>query len=208
MYEADSVMGLFEYERILKDWIEETMLNNKRRQTLMFSTSFSDYKQTLAQEYYLKDYLFLGVRVGLLTIEDSDHSITEMRRVIFDDKISSIIKYTNWFDEAGLEPSLLLDLAVAGYDIPTVVQRQAIPIILSGRDLMACAASGTGKTAAYLIPIIQKLICSFSGSGTAVSSVTPQALVIIPNTELAHAGVQRGQEVDQELSNYYSSGWQ
>ena len=175
LYEADSVMDLIEYGGDLKYWIKESLSNSKERQTLMFSTAFSDHNQLLAQLDYLTDYLFLAV--SLLNIEDSDLSIAEMRRgrarrVIPDDNTFSTIKYVNWFDKSGLKPSLIRDLALAGYAIPTVVQRQAIPIILSGRDLLACAATGTGKTAAYLIPITHTLICSNRYTGVPFSSVT------------------------------------
>ena len=122
--EADTVIDLLEYGHGLLAWIEETMLNSNGRQTLMFSTRFSDNNQVLAQEYYLKDYLFLGV--GILNIKDSDLSIKELRQrrarqVIRDDNMSNNIKYTHWFDESGLKPSLLRDLTVAGYAIPTVI---------------------------------------------------------------------------------------
>jgi ATP-dependent RNA helicase DeaD len=61
------------------------------------------------------------------------------------------------FPSLGLSDSLLTALATLGYEEPTPVQREAIPIVLAGRDLLAQAATGTGKTAAFALPMIQRL---------------------------------------------------
>tara|TARA_B100001123_G_scaffold274625_1_gene305574 strand:- start:7620 stop:8939 length:1320 start_codon:yes stop_codon:yes gene_type:complete len=68
--------------------------------------------------------------------------------------------------------------AIAGYAKATSIQEKAIPVALEGRDLIACAQTGTGKTAAFLLPILQQL---FVGK----PSVGPRALVITPTRELA-----------------------
>ena len=80
------------------------------------------------------------------------------------------------FTELGLRPELVR--AVAGYANPTPIQERAIPVVLDGRDLIACAQTGTGKTAAFLLPILQHL-----AGGTAARH--PRALVISPTRELA-----------------------
>ena len=80
------------------------------------------------------------------------------------------------FTELGLRSEIVR--AVAGYANPTSIQEQAIPVVLEGRDLIACAQTGTGKTAAFLLPILQDL---FVGQ----RSVGPCALVITPTRELA-----------------------
>jgi ATP-dependent RNA helicase RhlE len=81
------------------------------------------------------------------------------------------------FSDLGLMPELLRALTERGYTQPTPIQRQAIPAVLSGRDLLAAAQTGTGKTAAFVLPILQRLNV---GTGRA-----PRALVLAPTRELA-----------------------
>jgi len=61
------------------------------------------------------------------------------------------------FKELDLLEPILNALEKKGYSTPTPIQQQAIPIILSGSDIMGCAQTGTGKTAAFAIPILQNL---------------------------------------------------
>ena len=81
------------------------------------------------------------------------------------------------FSELGLAPAQLSACESLGYKIPTPIQRQAIPIVLSGRDVIGCAETGTGKTAAFLLPIIQRL------SGSLRPGL--RVLVLAPTRELA-----------------------
>src|SRR5216110_2293521 len=81
------------------------------------------------------------------------------------------------FPQLGLAPAQLSACKSLGYNEPTPIQRQAIPVILSGRDVIGCAETGTGKTAAFLLPIIQK-ISEHSRPGIRV-------LVLAPTRELA-----------------------
>ena len=81
------------------------------------------------------------------------------------------------FSDLGLAPELLRALDERGYAQPTPVQQQGIPAVLSGRDLLAAAQTGTGKTAAFVLPILQRLNAPL---GTA-----PRALVLAPTRELA-----------------------
>jgi ATP-dependent RNA helicase RhlE len=81
------------------------------------------------------------------------------------------------FSDLGLTPELLRALTERGYAQPTPIQQQAIPAVLAGRDLLAAAQTGTGKTAAFVLPILQRLA---GPTGTA-----PRALVLAPTRELA-----------------------
>jgi len=88
------------------------------------------------------------------------------------------------FDSLGLTPELLRAVVDEGYTEPTPVQAQAIPLVLAGRDVMAQAQTGTGKTAAFTLPILQRL------QPLASSSPSParhplRALVLVPTRELA-----------------------
>jgi superfamily II DNA/RNA helicase len=57
-----------------------------------------------------------------------------------------------------LQPSIRENIARAKYEVPTPVQKYSIPAVINGRDLMACAQTGSGKTAAFLIPVIEKIL--------------------------------------------------
>ncbi|MFN2576364.1 MAG: DEAD/DEAH box helicase [Pyrinomonadaceae bacterium] len=81
------------------------------------------------------------------------------------------------FSQLGLAPAQVSACKSLGYNEPTPIQRQAIPVILSGRDIIGCAETGTGKTAAFLLPILQK-ISERSRPGLRV-------LVLAPTRELA-----------------------
>src|SRR5919199_5408327 len=80
------------------------------------------------------------------------------------------------FDELGLKPALLRACESAGYTEPTPIQAGAIPVLLTGADLIGCAETGTGKTAAFLLPTLQRM------------SETPRpgvrVLVLAPTREL------------------------
>jgi ATP-dependent RNA helicase RhlE len=83
------------------------------------------------------------------------------------------------FNELGLVPQLLQAIAEAGYEQPTPIQRDAIPPALAGRDLLGCAQTGTGKTAAFSLPILQRIDAS-AGDEPAI-----RALILTPTRELA-----------------------
>src|SRR5271156_4656040 len=85
------------------------------------------------------------------------------------------------FSDLGLKPELLRAVADKGYDTPSPIQLQAIPAVLAGRDVLAGAQTGTGKTAGFVLPILQRLAAD-QASG---SSRAPRVLVLTPTRELA-----------------------
>jgi len=90
------------------------------------------------------------------------------------------------FSEAGLCQLLASNVKRAKYETPTPVQKYALPIIMAGRDLMACAQTGSGKTAAFLLPMINKMIeTRADGRPAEGGRVSPQSIIITPTRELA-----------------------
>lgn len=85
------------------------------------------------------------------------------------------------FSKLGLSERLQLNIQEVGYTTPTPVQLGVIPLALKGRDILAAAQTGTGKTAAFALPILQRLSEHASEDGTH----TPRALVLVPSRELA-----------------------
>ncbi len=83
------------------------------------------------------------------------------------------------FSELGLHPKLLRAVEEAGYEAPTPIQSASIPSCLSGKDLLGCAQTGTGKTAAFTLPLLQRV---FQASG---DQPKLRALVLTPTRELA-----------------------
>lgn len=91
------------------------------------------------------------------------------------------------FKELNLIEPILKALQQTGYTMPTPIQEQAIPVLLKGKDLLGCAQTGTGKTAAFAIPLIQRLYQSDNKKGI-------KALILTPTRELA---IQIGENFDQ-----------
>ncbi len=95
------------------------------------------------------------------------------------------------FSELALRPEIQQALAAQGYQNPTPIQAQAIPPALAGRDLLGIAQTGTGKTAAFVLPILQRL----SNSGGFPQPGTVRALILTPTRELAI-------QIDESIANY------
>src|ERR1044071_3320927 len=83
------------------------------------------------------------------------------------------------FDALGLGERLAAAVAALGYEEPTPIQREAIPHLLAGRDLIGQAGTGTGKTAAFALPLIDRLV------GDAPIRRVPRGLILVPTRELA-----------------------
>ncbi|BBI51611.1 hypothetical protein HORIV_40320 [Vreelandella olivaria] len=84
------------------------------------------------------------------------------------------------FAKLGLSTPLVQAITELGYKTPTPIQEQAIPAILSGNDLIATAQTGTGKTAAFVLPLLER----FSNAGT-LRGKRIRALILVPTRELA-----------------------
>lgn len=105
----------------------------------------------------------------------------------------SLSLFSKQFEDVKLTEIIRSNIALARYDKPTPVQKYAIPIILARRDVMACAQTGSGKTAAFLVPILNQIF----ERGPVVNANTagqrsygrrkqyPLALVLAPTRELA-----------------------
>ena len=99
------------------------------------------------------------------------------------------------FDSLGLNPDILRAVAEQGYVEPTPIQQQAIPAVMQGRDLMASAQTGTGKTAGFTLPLLQRLI---DKEPHAKGRRPVRALILTPTRELA---AQVGENV-RDYSKY------
>lgn len=94
-------------------------------------------------------------------------------------KKSSKVKKSGGFQAMGLSGPILKGIQKRGYKIPTPIQRKTIPVILEGRDVVAMAKTGSGKTACFLIPLFEKL------KQRKNKSIGARALVLSPTRELA-----------------------
>ncbi|SMC29762.1 Superfamily II DNA and RNA helicase [Andreprevotia lacus DSM 23236] len=88
------------------------------------------------------------------------------------------------FSTLGLAPEVLRAVADTGYENPTPIQAQAIPLVLAGRDVLGAAQTGTGKTAAFTLPILSKL-APHANTGASPARHPVRALVLTPTRELA-----------------------
>src|SRR5690606_32514275 len=89
-----------------------------------------------------------------------------------------LVGMTTYFDELGLSEKVLAAIEDMGYTQPTPVQEQAIPAVLAGKDVCAAAQTGTGKTAAFTLPTMDRLGRAQHGQG-------PLCLIVTPTRELA-----------------------
>ena len=95
-----------------------------------------------------------------------------------------IIEAVDSFDSIGLAAPLLQAIKETGYTTPTPIQAKAIPLALAGKDLMAGAQTGTGKTAAFALPVLQKLL-PMASTSTSPAKHPIRALILTPTRELA-----------------------
>jgi superfamily II DNA/RNA helicase len=98
------------------------------------------------------------------------------------------------FEDFGLSADILRALADQGYEHPTPIQTQAIPIVLQGRDVMGAAQTGTGKTAGFSLPVIQSLL-QYANTSASPARHPVRALILTPTRELAD-------QVAENVKNY------
>ncbi|PQE03534.1 hypothetical protein CJF31_00012079 [Rutstroemia sp. NJR-2017a BVV2] len=102
------------------------------------------------------------------------------------------------FEDAGLHPVMLQNVKLAGYNVPTPIQQYCLPAVKKGHDIVACAQTGSGKTAAFLIPILSKLMgkakklaaprpnpATFVAGRDGIVRAEPLVVVVCPSRELA-----------------------
>ncbi len=99
------------------------------------------------------------------------------------------------FSSLGLLDALVTTAAELGYKTPTAIQQKAIPIVLQGRDLLAAAQTGTGKTAAFTLPLLHKLTCE----GPKVGGNQVRCLILVPTRELAEQVLTSVQTYSRQL---------
>lgn len=85
------------------------------------------------------------------------------------------------FEQSGLSDFLMNNVKKSGYTHPTPIQKAAIPVVMAGRDLMGCSQTGSGKTAAFLLPILNDLMANASD----LNIGKPQVVIVAPTRELA-----------------------
>ena len=88
------------------------------------------------------------------------------------------------FAQFGLAPNLLSAITRMGYTKPTAIQCKAIPVVLQGRDVMGGAQTGTGKTASFGLPVLQKLL-PLANTSTSPARHPVRVLILSPTRELA-----------------------
>ncbi|WP_112174374.1 DEAD/DEAH box helicase [Paraburkholderia unamae] len=91
---------------------------------------------------------------------------------------------TATFDQFGLAPEILRAIQDQGYTTPTPIQAEAIPVVLTGRDVMGAAQTGTGKTASFSLPILQRLL-PMANTSASPARHPVRALILTPTRELA-----------------------
>lgn len=104
----------------------------------------------------------------------------------------------NTFSELGLSAQILRTISRHGYEKPTPIQARAIPLALQGRDLLLSAQTGSGKTAAFVLPILQQL------AAEPTKSKLPRALIVIPTRELAQQVQDSVFQYSREFKELYS----
>ena len=151
----------------------------------------------IGREKGITEWSFRDERNGFV-----DHETSKYIQKLFQGPHNNGINFENYFDipitisdnsipqltqfsDCEVHPSLLSNLIMFGYDKPTPVQQYAIPVSLLRKDLMACAQTGSGKTAAYLYPLVAKMLQDGPPPPVSTRDARPVALVLAPTRELS-----------------------
>ncbi|VDQ08556.1 unnamed protein product [Trichobilharzia regenti] len=149
-----------------------------------WSSPGEDWTQQLPRNERTEQELFKNVSAGI-NFDQYDNIPVTATGPNYNDSTSTISSFT----ELSLHKIIRDNVDMAHYERPTPVQKHAIPIIASGRDLMACAQTGSGKTAAFLIPILNNMINQGPGDSICMDNNRrkhfPVALILAPTRELA-----------------------
>lgn len=99
------------------------------------------------------------------------------------------------FSQFNLSDPIVKAIAELGYDKATPIQQKAIPVVLSGKDLIAAAQTGTGKTAGFVLPLLEQLQVRYKNNGLTLRAKRIRALILVPTRELAV-------QVDENIKQY------
>ena len=142
-----------------------------------------DWTKPLARNERLEAELFSGGPSGI--------NFSKYEDIPVEATGTDVPKGIESFDDVQLTPIIKANIEMANYTSPTPVQKNSIPVILGKRDLMACAQTGSGKTAAFLVPILNQIFedgpvqPSYGAFGYGRRKQCPLALVLAPTRELA-----------------------
>ncbi|KAH3675722.1 hypothetical protein WICMUC_002514 [Wickerhamomyces mucosus] len=127
-----------------------------------------------------------NIKPKKITTEDEAKKLRKLNKskITGDDIPLPIGSFHDLISRFEMNKQLLLNLEQSGFDLPTAIQSETIPISLFNRDLIACAPTGSGKTLAFLIPLLQQII-QLKGNGTGNRSNTLKGLIISPTKELS-----------------------
>ena len=99
------------------------------------------------------------------------------------------------FQSLGLSPQVFKGVMAMGYKVPTPIQRKALPMVLSGRDVVAMARTGSGKTAAFLVPMLEKLKEHSAKVGVRGLVLSPTRELAIQTIKFCNFKISKGKEM-------------
>ena len=132
----------------------------------------------------------MAARRQIKTRQAFCHIVCAMPVLPLTGKVRQCIPMSDSFSQLSLAPALARAVAEMGYESMTPIQAQAIPVVLQGRDVMGAAQTGTGKTAAFSLPLLQRMM-KHENASTSPARHPVRALVLLPTRELADQVAQQ-----------------